>query len=66
MQGVLSKRKLQYGDEPCRNVSGRVLADATALAAIKPLSRAHSMIAVVAPSATWIFDAASVASAAVR
>jgi hypothetical protein len=59
--------KLPYGDEPVRNISGRfyggVLTDANALATIKPLARAHGMLAIVAPAATWVFDSGSSASA---
>ncbi len=67
MQEVIPRGKLVYGDEPVRHISARmyggIIADATALAAIKPLSRSHGMIAVIAPAATWVFDSGSVASA---
>lgn len=67
MPEVLAKGKLQYGEEPARSVSARayggILADTTALAAIKPIARAHGMLAVVAPAAAWVFDSASAAGA---
>jgi hypothetical protein len=64
MPEILPNGKLQTDTEAVRNVSGRVygaiLADTTALGAIKVASRQHGMLAVVAPAALWVFDKNSV------
>ena len=66
MPEMLPKGKLQTDTEGVRNVSGRaygdILADTTALGAIKPINRQHGMLAVVSPAALWVFDKNSVAA----
>lgn len=66
MAEVIQKGKLQVDTVGLRDVSGRNygarLADTTALAAIKVISRQDGMIAIVAPAALWVFDATSAAA----
>ncbi len=67
MAEVIQKGKQPFGDIFTQQVSGRayggILADTTALGAIKVANRQHGMIAVVAPAAAWVFDQTSAAGA---
>ncbi len=67
MPEIIQKGKQPYGDIFTQQLSGRayggILADTTALGAVKVANRQHGMLAVVAPAATWVFDSASVAGA---
>jgi hypothetical protein len=67
MPEVIQKGKQPLGDIFTQQLSGRayggILADTTALGAIKVVNRQHGMLAVVSPAALWVFDQTSVASA---
>lgn len=67
MAEQILKGKQPLGDVFTQQVSGRayggILADTTALGAIKVANRQHGMLAVVSPAAMWVFDQTSVASA---
>lgn len=66
MPEVIQKGKQPLGDLFTQQISGRaygsILADTTALGAIKVANRQHGMLAVVAPAAMWVFDQTSAAA----
>jgi hypothetical protein len=66
MAEVILKGKQPLGDMFTQQLSGRaygsILADTTALGAIKVVNRQHGMLAVVSPAALWVFDQTSAAA----